>query len=159
MVPVDKLVKGRFQDNFEFVQWFKKFFDANSRRPQVRCDGPSMSVPVTPSRRVTSVTRSHRRSPSSPARRIRRASSSSSHLETSVTMESLSLQLMELKLTLEGLERERDFYFGKLASIEEVVAEPGDSPGLATIRDILYRVEVSPGVVINLMNFHWQEND
>jgi RP/EB family microtubule-associated protein len=26
---VEKLVKGRFQDNFEFVQWFKKFFDAN----------------------------------------------------------------------------------------------------------------------------------
>jgi RP/EB family microtubule-associated protein len=23
------LVKGRFQDNFEFLQWFKKFFDAN----------------------------------------------------------------------------------------------------------------------------------
>jgi len=22
-------VKGRFQDNFEFLQWFKKFFDAN----------------------------------------------------------------------------------------------------------------------------------
>jgi len=22
-------VKGRFQDNFEFVQWFKKFYDAN----------------------------------------------------------------------------------------------------------------------------------
>merc|ERR1719410_2828435 len=29
IIPVDKLVKGRFQDNFEFVQWFKKFFDAN----------------------------------------------------------------------------------------------------------------------------------
>lgn len=29
MIPVDKLIKGRFQDNFEFVQWFKKFFDAN----------------------------------------------------------------------------------------------------------------------------------
>jgi RP/EB family microtubule-associated protein len=29
VIPVDKLVKGRFQDNFEFVQWFKKFFDAN----------------------------------------------------------------------------------------------------------------------------------
>ena len=26
---MDKLVKGRFQDNFEFIQWFKKFFDAN----------------------------------------------------------------------------------------------------------------------------------
>lgn len=27
--PIEKLVKGRFQDNFEFCQWFKKFFDAN----------------------------------------------------------------------------------------------------------------------------------
>lgn len=29
VIPVEKLAKGRFQDNFEFVQWFKKFFDAN----------------------------------------------------------------------------------------------------------------------------------
>merc|ERR1712142_927304 len=28
VVPVDRLVKGKFQDNFEFLQWFKKFFDA-----------------------------------------------------------------------------------------------------------------------------------
>ncbi|VDP13994.1 unnamed protein product [Onchocerca flexuosa] len=29
IVPVEKLIKGKFQDNFEFLQWFKKFFDAN----------------------------------------------------------------------------------------------------------------------------------
>ena|SRR6218665_3523114 len=29
IIPVEKLAKGRFQDNFEFIQWFKKFFDAN----------------------------------------------------------------------------------------------------------------------------------
>ena len=28
-IYVERLVKGRFQDNFEFIQWFKKFFDAN----------------------------------------------------------------------------------------------------------------------------------
>merc|ERR1712241_1149125 len=28
-VDVDKLIKQKFQDNFEFLQWFKKFFDAN----------------------------------------------------------------------------------------------------------------------------------
>ena len=27
IIPLDKLVKGKFQDTFEFVQWFKKFFD------------------------------------------------------------------------------------------------------------------------------------
>lgn len=26
---MDRLMKGKFQDNFEFLQWFKKFFDAN----------------------------------------------------------------------------------------------------------------------------------
>lgn len=34
IVPIDKLVKGRFQDNFEFLQWFKKFFDANYSRTE-----------------------------------------------------------------------------------------------------------------------------
>jgi len=28
-IPVNRLVKSRFQDNFEFLQWFKKFFDSN----------------------------------------------------------------------------------------------------------------------------------
>lgn len=28
-IPIERLVKGKFQDNFEFLQWFKKFFDAN----------------------------------------------------------------------------------------------------------------------------------
>merc|ERR1712168_332945 len=28
-IPVERLVKAKFQDNFEFCQWFKKFFDAN----------------------------------------------------------------------------------------------------------------------------------
>ena len=27
---MDRLIKGRFQDNFEFLQWFKKFYDINS---------------------------------------------------------------------------------------------------------------------------------
>lgn len=29
VIPVYKLVKGKFQDHFEFAQGFKKFFDAN----------------------------------------------------------------------------------------------------------------------------------
>ncbi|KAG8170414.1 hypothetical protein JTE90_012664, partial [Oedothorax gibbosus] len=38
-IPVDKLIKGRFQDNFEFLQWFKKFFDANYGGQDLRPPG------------------------------------------------------------------------------------------------------------------------
>ncbi|KAJ7333763.1 Microtubule-associated protein RP/EB member 3 [Desmophyllum pertusum] len=37
-VPVERLVKGKFQDNFEFVQWFKKFFEANYSGPDPEYD-------------------------------------------------------------------------------------------------------------------------
>lgn len=29
-VPIERLIKGRFQDNFEFLQWFKKFYDVHA---------------------------------------------------------------------------------------------------------------------------------
>ena len=49
-VPIERLVKGRFQDNFEFVQWFKKFFDANDQGceydPVAARDGQPMAGPA-----------------------------------------------------------------------------------------------------------------
>merc|ERR1712232_622685 len=32
-VDVDKLVRARYQDNLEFMQWLKKFFEINSGEP------------------------------------------------------------------------------------------------------------------------------
>uniref|UniRef100_A0A3Q2P9F1 EB1 C-terminal domain-containing protein n=1 Tax=Fundulus heteroclitus TaxID=8078 RepID=A0A3Q2P9F1_FUNHE len=31
IIPVERLVKGKFQDNFEFLQWFKRFFEGQQR--------------------------------------------------------------------------------------------------------------------------------
>jgi microtubule-associated protein, RP/EB family len=70
------LSKGRFQDNFEFVQWFKKFFDANydlheydpvaarCGEPLGACSGPAPSAgpkrgPVTTSARPVLAKQSH----------------------------------------------------------------------------------------------------
>lgn len=67
----------------------------------------------------------------------------------------LNKQISELKMTVDGLEKERDFYFGKLRDIEILVQEQleaieqakaeGESieaPVLKDIQTILYSTEV-----------------
>ncbi|XP_031717256.1 microtubule-associated protein RP/EB family member 3-like [Anarrhichthys ocellatus] len=64
IISVERLVKGKFQDNFEFLQWFKKFFDANydgkeydplmtrqgqeGTPPPPNTQGPLRTSPTTP---------------------------------------------------------------------------------------------------------------
>lgn len=74
VIPVDKLVKGRFQDNFEFVQWFKKFFDANYKgEPYSALDARgglplgSPGAPGKPMHRVVPTTTSQIASRTKPA--------------------------------------------------------------------------------------------
>lgn len=45
-------MKGKFQDNFEFIQWFKKFFDANydgkEYNPLLARQGQDVAPPPNP---------------------------------------------------------------------------------------------------------------
>ncbi|XP_005990958.1 microtubule-associated protein RP/EB family member 3 isoform X4 [Latimeria chalumnae] len=155
IIPVERLVKGKFQDNFEFVQWFKKFFDANydgkDYDPLLARQGqdvaphpnpvPQRTSPTAPknmpaSARLTNVTSSSglRRNP--PVAR-----NGGSDADTQI-ME-LNQQLMELKLTVDGLEKERDFYFSKLRDIELICQEneTENSSVISRIIDILYATE------------------
>lgn len=166
IIPVEKLVKGRFQDNFEFVQWFKKFFDANfdgkDYDPLAARDG----LPL-----VASETKMHGNaagkakpivSKPAPAKIIQKqvkpvANTSKSSLHNTsngsvnqnsnainVELQQENLRLLtennEMKLTLEGLERERDFYFSKLRDIEVLCQEcEGENlPVLKKILEVLY---------------------
>merc|ERR1719189_1820417 len=123
IIPVDKLVKGRFQDNFEFIQWFKKFFDANYGGQE-----PAAS----------------RAAPRPAGGAVARATNGSGSAAAQAQIEDLNNQMVELKLTVEGLEKERDFYFGKLRDVEVMCQECEGSGGEVVrkkVLDILYQTE------------------
>jgi len=218
IVPVEKLIKGKFQDNFEFLQWFKKFFDANydphdydpmaarngepmpcsdaasaktglvSRMPTSRPmavatrqpAAPRMPAPVAKKSPVSLNTNANlpKKSPpgstnavgatkhaAGPASKSGpNASGSSSKLSAgghvnssgdagradAARIQQLDQQITELRevnneheTLIESLEKERDFYFGKLRSIE-VLCQEGEVTGNLDVKkvlDILYATE------------------
>ncbi|XP_065087699.1 microtubule-associated protein RP/EB family member 1 isoform X4 [Ochlerotatus camptorhynchus] len=181
VIPVDKLIKGRFQDNFEFLQWFKKFFDANydgreydalearfgiqlgsgaiqnelgvGELPKRHIQAPkSQKYPthhvtstvskVTPSRPVAQTVSRPTGGLSSTANASK---SSSQNSVSNQQVEELTTQVMDMRLHLEGLEKERDFYFSKLRDIEILCQEDeqNEVPNslIQRILNILYATE------------------
>ncbi|XP_034017639.1 microtubule-associated protein RP/EB family member 3-like [Thalassophryne amazonica] len=150
IIPVERLVKGKFQDNFEFLQWFKKFFDANydgkeydpvqSRQAQEGTPPPSNPGPIRTSPTAPKTVPSSQRQTNTSA--VRRNTPVVRNGADAELME-LNQQLLDLKLTVDGLEKERDFYFGKLRDIELICQEHENenSPVLSKIMDILYATE------------------
>ncbi|KAF0878394.1 DNM3B methyltransferase, partial [Crocuta crocuta] len=166
IIPVDKLVKGKFQDNFEFVQWFKKFFDANydgkdydpvaARQGQETAVAPSLVAPALnkPKKPLSSssagkATEQKHRFPMifdgrPPLLWVSRWSEMLLVYERQVSHPFQCLiQVNVLKLTVEDLEKERDFYFGKLRNIELICQENEgeNNPVLQRIVDILYATD------------------
>lgn len=143
-IPVEKLVKGKFQDNFEFIQWFKKFFDANYQGqdydPITMRDNNYLAVCGPPpahdmssnkgagAARTTN-TKARSTVGSKNARSANNASNASvSNAEISQLqskLEDMTCQEKELNGAIEALEKERDFYFGKLREIEVICQEVG----------------------------------
>ncbi|XP_038118258.1 microtubule-associated protein RP/EB family member 1 isoform X3 [Culex quinquefasciatus] len=192
VIPVDKLIKGRFQDNFEFLQWFKKFFDANydgreydamesrfgiplglgaiQHELGVGCELPKRHIQapkaqklpaavhhvplstVTPSRPAAQPVSSLERRPLGGGGGGGAANASKSSSQNSVSnqqVDELTTQVMDMRLHLEGLEKERDFYFSKLRDIEILCQEDeqNETPNnlIQRILNILYATEVGDG--------------
>ncbi|KAK8869555.1 hypothetical protein IAR55_000122 [Kwoniella newhampshirensis] len=144
-IPVDRLVKCKMQDNLEFLQWMKKYWDTNSRGEgydaQGRAGGLIPSNPAPSTSRTTSARGGFARAPGGGAGAGRSVSSASS-----AQVAAMQARVAEIEAHSEGLLKERDFYFDKLRNIELIVQErmavegvtQEESDVMAKIQEILY---------------------
>eukprot|EP01147_Barroeca_monosierra_P001058 gene1058-4290_t len=183
-IGVERLVKGRFQDNFEFAQWFKKFFDANyngneydaeERRSGKRVVAPptlsdaqhstsvqkksgstlSSSSTTSKASRLQGKTKSgistaHQSGKVSTESRVTPAGSSGNKgsqsqinsavlKEKDLEVQQLQAEKEQLLLTINGLEKERDFYFSKLRQLEITCQEENrDTLNVDEVLSVLY---------------------
>ncbi|XP_061878490.1 microtubule-associated protein RP/EB family member 2 isoform X1 [Entelurus aequoreus] len=167
IIPVDKLVKGRFQDNLDFIQWFKRFFDANydgkeydpveARQGQDAIPPPdpgeqifnlpkkshhAASSPTAGASRSTSTTPKSATPTSRPssAKRVLATTPAKGEKELEVQVVQLTDQVNTLKGALEGVEKERDYYFSKLREVELLCQEQGEdnAPFVDRLMEVLY---------------------
>ncbi|KAL4070047.1 calponin homology domain-containing protein [Scleroderma yunnanense] len=155
-IPIEKLVKCKMQDNLEFLQWMKRFWDSNfggqgydavGRRRGAPTDTPATIAPLSTSRTGSATAglgiggRSGGKTPISGHR--------AGSTQPNEAVQNLQAQVREMTTHMEGLEKERDFYFAKLRDIEILVqqqleaveAAGGDETSLKEIQKILYSTE------------------
>lgn len=127
-IDVDKLIRGKYQDNLEFVQWLKRFYDLNggasrdydavARRKNAQTPWDGQAPTQTRRNPVETTT--------VPARpRPKKAAATAENPVNEVVV------------------RERDFYFGKLRAIEMYCEqhEGSNDPHLAEISKVLFATE------------------
>lgn len=188
-IDVQKLIKGKYQDNLEFLQWIKRYFDlhypgdtynAVERRRESKCPyegdgktGDAAPAPaskpvksdsggmnaapgrVKPSRpaapaatgaaaappaKATTALKPVNRDTSKPADKPSKPAQPQSSDAKAVEAEykgklnDMNSQVVSLKLTIDNLEKERDFYFNKLREVE-ILCQNSSNPSI--IEDVL----------------------
>lgn len=146
-IPVQALIKCKMQDNLEFLQWTKKFWDLNfpdhdydavARRKGAPTSGGG---PAPRAAAAPAASAARRGTPSSGPRVAKAAGPGTAALQA---------ENATLKETVVGLERERDFYFSKLRDIELLIQqaveedpeiEKQEDGLIKQIQNILYSTE------------------
>ncbi|ELR06049.1 hypothetical protein GMDG_07760 [Pseudogymnoascus destructans 20631-21] len=125
IIPVESLIKCKMQDNLEFLQWSKRYwdqyfpggdYDAVSRR---RGSGaPPAAAPASRTSAGSAAARRGGTTPTTGGARI-----GAGKVGGGPGSAALQAENNTLKETVQGLERERDFYFSKLRDIELLIQQ------------------------------------
>lgn len=161
-IPVQALIKCKMQDNLEFLQWTKRYwdqyfpgheYDAVARRKASGAPASSVGSGTASPLRTSTATRTttapRRPVPVSNTAAPRAAARTGSAAGGGTASVALASQVAELSQRVTDLERERDFYFNKLREIEvllqaEVEAKPeleGQGGLVHNVQQILYSTE------------------
>ncbi|KAM0936816.1 putative microtubule-associated protein RP/EB [Dioscorea sansibarensis] len=148
-IEVNKLVKGRPLDNLEFLQWLKRYCDS--------VNGGIMNENYNPVERRNKVGKerslrvSHKSSKSLQANSLTvrgsidgpKQGKASNAEHSAAHIQELSEKIADLKLSVDNMEKERDFYFAKLRDIEILCQRPEleHLPMTKAIRKILYAAD------------------
>jgi len=179
-IDVTKLVKGKYQDNLEFFQWIKRYFDLNysggeynavERRNQVhKGTGTAVKKVIAPVKKTEPM----KKAALIPTARVSVGGTKEAPTKTTATkpkatepkepkeakpitpaddknpkVQELTQTVAELKVTIDALEKERDFYFGKLREIEIFCQSSEDQTTelLQKIFGVLYATDEAEGFV------------
>lgn len=154
-IPVQSLTKCRMQDNLEFLQWTKRYWDQHYPGGEYDAVGrrkasgaPGGAAAAAPAARAPSAGSRRGVTPTTAAARGPRVAAAGGGAATSALQQEIATQ----KEAIAGLEKERDFYFAKLRDIElllqsAIEADPelekDDDSLVKHIQGILYSTEVS----------------
>lgn len=165
-IEVSKLVKGRPLDNLEFMQWMKRYCDSvngallNNYNPLERREACKGGKDAGKRNAITQTsTKSSTAAPKAQTTHNSRKNDGNSTncatasvktaRPTSSGGRAYDEQITELKLSVDSLEKERDFYFAKLRDIEILCQCPEIEhlPVVGAIQRILYATDDSPSVM------------
>ncbi|XP_033140338.1 microtubule-associated protein RP/EB family member 1B isoform X3 [Brassica rapa] len=159
-LEVNKLVKGRPLDNLEFLQWLKRFCDSinggimnENYNPVERRSRGGKEKSVKGSSKVSKSMQTnnmHQPPPVTTSNKTFGPKQAKSHAvgggsNSSAEVQALSKELEDLKVSVDLLEKERDFYFSKLRDVEILCQTPelDDLPIVVAVKKILYAADAN----------------
>ncbi|XP_050379135.1 microtubule-associated protein RP/EB family member 1B isoform X2 [Argentina anserina] len=164
-LEVNRLVKGRPLDNLEFLQWLKRYCDSvnggimneNYNPVERRCKGGK--VPKGSQKLSKSLQANNLGDPlglsstSGPKQGKTCAVAGATYYAGEV--QALTKEMTDLKLSMDLLEKERDFYFGKLRDIEILcqTSELERIPMSVAIKKILYAADAKESALAKAQEY------
>ncbi|KAF3437762.1 hypothetical protein FNV43_RR20518 [Rhamnella rubrinervis] len=169
-IEVNRLVKGRPLDNLEFLQWLKRYCDSvnggimneNYNPLERRTKGGKERNPKGYQKNSKSLQSNNMHNPGYGDTGIkiaaRKTYAAAGGADSSSEVLALSKEITDLKLSVDLLEKERDFYFAKLRDIEILCQAPEleNLPMAIAVKKILYAADAKESALSEAQEYLYE---